>query len=405
MSPSTYRATDFLRAGEAAGVEVVIGTPVPQALAGAAPAHNLTISFQDPGAAARQAVAFAASRPLHAVLGVDDDGVVPAAAIAAALGLRHNTVAAAAATRDKAEMRRRLRAAQVPAPAWIECLGPDDSRQAQKLLRPPWVVKPTTLSASRGVIRADTPEALDRGVKRAFQILARASRAWTPGTGGVLVEEYIPGAEVALEGLLTGGELQTLALFDKPDPLEGPYFPETIYVTPSRQPARVQDAVARCAADAARALGLQEGPVHAELRLNSSGVWVVEVAARTIGGLCSRALRFGTGMSLEELMLRHACGLPVAGPRREASAAGVYMLPVPEHGVLEGVDGADTARQVPGIEEITITVAPGQEVEPLPAGDRYLGFLFARGARPGDVEAALRRAHQLLRPRIRPLSP
>jgi hypothetical protein len=219
------------------------------------------------------------------------------------------------------------------------------------------------------------------------------------------VEEYIPGSEVALEGLLMAGRLQTLALFDKPDPLEGPFFPETIYVTPSRLEPAIQADIRRCAGQAAQALSLEEGPIHGEFRLNSAGVWVLEVAARTIGGLCSRALRFGTGMSLEEVVLRHACGLPVASLRREEQAAGVYMLPVPARGILQGIDGLEAARAVPGIEEIALTVAQGQEIEPLPEGNRYLGFLFAKGARPAAVEAALRLAHQRLHFRIRPLSP
>jgi hypothetical protein len=206
----------------------------------------------------------------------------------------------------------------------------------------------------------------------------------------------VPGLEVALEGLLVGGELRTLALFDKPDPLEGPFFEETIYVTPSRLPANVQDAIRATTAQACVALGLREGPVHAELRVNDSGAFIIEVAARSIGGLCSRTLRFGTGMTLEELILRQALGMPIASLERERQAAGVMMLPIPRAGTLRRVAGTDDARSVKGIEDIAITAHIGQALEPLPEGWQYLGFIFARGGQPDEVERALRDAHARL---------
>ena len=207
----------------------------------------------------------------------------------------------------------------------------------------------------------------------------------------------MPGIEVALEGMLTSGQLQTLALFDKPDPLDGPYFEETIYVTPSRLPEARQAAVADCAARAARALGLTDGPVHAELRINAAGPWLIELAARSIGGLCARTLRFGTGMTLEEIILRHALDWPIASLEREGPAAGVMMIPIPRGGILRGVDGLDQARAAPGIEDITISMHTGQRVVPLPEGSEYLGFIFSRAASPDEAEASLRRAHGLLR--------
>jgi hypothetical protein len=207
------------------------------------------------------------------------------------------------------------------------------------------------------------------------------------------VEAFVPGAEVAVEGLLRGGALEVLAIFDKPDPLDGPYFEETIYVTPSRQPAAILAAIEATTAAGARALGLVEGPIHAELRLPPAGPVVLEIAARSIGGLCSRTLRFGAGLSLEEVLVAHAMGLPLAPPRREARAAGVMMLPIPRRGVLHAVLGLDAARSVDGVDDVVITVPVGREVVPLPEGDSYLGFLFARGETPEDVEAALRAAH------------
>jgi hypothetical protein len=204
-----------------------------------------------------------------------------------------------------------------------------------------------------------------------------------------------------VEGLLRGGELEVLALFDKPDPLDGPFFEETIYVTPSRHPAALQEAVRRVVAGAARALGLAEGPVHAELRLSPSGPVVLEVAARSIGGLCARSLRFGAGLSLEEIVVAHAMGLPLSSLSREARASGVMMLPIPRRGILHGAAGVEEARAVPGVEDVAITAPEGREVVPLPEGDAYLGFLFARGDRPEEVEAALRSAHARLRFDIR----
>jgi hypothetical protein len=210
------------------------------------------------------------------------------------------------------------------------------------------------------------------------------------------VESFVPGFEVAVEGLLRSGELEILAVFDKPDPLDGPYFEETLLVTPSRLPRDALTAVARETRAATAALGLAEGPVHAELRVTGGRARVLEVAARSIGGLCSRALRFAAGSSLEDIILRHALGLPLDDLRREAAAAGVMMLPIPGSGILERVDGVDDARAVPGVGEVAITIAPGRPLTPLPEGDRYLGFILARADKPEEVEAALRAAHACL---------
>jgi biotin carboxylase len=216
-----------------------------------------------------------------------------------------------------------------------------------------------------------------------------------------LVEDFIPGVEVALEGLLTDGELHVLALFDKPDPLDGPFFEETIYVTPSRLPAAAQAAIADCTARAAAALGLRHGPVHAELRLNERGPWLVEAAGRSIGGLCSTVLQFGAGMCLEELILRHAVALPIDSFEREQAAAGVMMIPIPAAGLLRGVAGLEAARAVPRVTGVEITAPLNHTVTPLPEGASYLGFIFARAADPAAAEAALRQAHACLRFDIR----
>ena len=261
-----------------------------------------------------------------------------------------------------------------------------------QLLNP--LLKPLTLSASRGVIRANNADQFIAAFERIRALLQRDDVTVTGDAARyLLAEEYVPGLEVALEGLLTAGELHTLALFDKPDPLEGPFFEETIYVTPSRLPPAVQDTIRTTAADACAALGLTEGPIHAELRLNDDGPWVLEIAARSIGGLCSRTLRFGTGMTLEEIILRHALGWPIATLERERRAAGVMMIPIPRAGALAGVRGVEDAKAVPGVEDVVVSAHVGQTLVPLPEGWQYLGFVFARGDGPADVEDALRIAH------------
>jgi biotin carboxylase len=221
----------------------------------------------------------------------------------------------------------------------------------------------------------------------------------------LLVERYLPGVEVAVEGLLTGGALRTLAIFDKPDPLEGPFFEETIYVTPSRLPDATQAAISARTAEAAAALGLREGPVHAELRINDEGVWPIELAGRSIGGLCSSVLEFGVGVSLEELILRHAVGLPLPDAGRTGAAAGVMMIPIPRGGMLRGVAGVEEALAVPNVTGVEITAPLNQPVTPLPEGASYLGFIFARAETPERAEAALRAAHARLRFRIDPTIP
>ncbi|HEV2235220.1 MAG TPA: ATP-grasp domain-containing protein, partial [Ktedonobacterales bacterium] len=232
-----------------------------------------------------------------------------------------------------------------------------------------------------------------------------AAEDGAPGADAVLIEDFIPGVEVALEGLVTGGRLRVLALFDKPDPLDGPFFEETIYVTPSRLAPAVQDAIADCAQGSVRALGLREGPVHAELRVNERGPWILEIAGRSIGGLCSSVLRFGSDVCLEELILRHAAGNSLPSLQREQRAAGVMMLPIPKAGILRGYGGVEAAAAVPGIDGVEITAKLRYPLVPLPEGSAYLGFLFAHGATPAEAEQALRTAHALLTFDIRPELP
>ncbi len=399
LPTTTYRAHDFLEAARRLGVEVTVGSDRRQALESLAPGKTLALDFVDPAAAAAVAREFARSYPVDAVVGTDDDTAVVAAHLARALGLPHNDPAAAETARDKHRRRECLHAAGLPYARYETVPLADGPEPWAARVRYPCVLKPLFLAASRGVIRADDPAGFAAAFRRIAALLADPALARKGGdrARAILVEGFLPGREFALEGLLTNGTLRTLALFDKPDPLDGPFFEETLYVTPSRLPEPTQAALADQTARACAALGLRHGPIHAELRLGNDGtVYVLEVAPRGIGGLCARTLRFGTGRSLEEIILRHALGDPAPVPPRERAAAGVMMLPIPRGGLLREVRGADAARTVPGIEDLQVTVHCGEILVPLPEGHRYLGFLFARGEAPAEVEAALREAHRRL---------
>ena len=403
MATRTYRARAFMRAARRLHARVVVGSERRQALASARPGTTVALDFGRPDRAVDQIVAFAQEYPLDAVIGVDDDTTVLAAMAAAALGLHQNDVAAVQATRDKHLMRRLLRDAGVRSP-WFDLVTSGEVPQnAAARARYPCVLKPISLSASRGVIRADSSSEFVAALDRVRTIAASAQRQGSDGDGAVLVEEFIPGFEVALEAIVTDSTFNVLALFDKPDPLDGPYFEETIYVTPSRLPKELQRQITHEARRAATALGLRGGPVHAELRVNERGPWIVEIAARSIGGLCSDTLEFSGGVSLEELVLLDAVGADISTYERERQPSGVMMLPVPGGGVLRAVHGAGQARAVQGIADVTISIPIGQMVLPAPEGDRYLGFIFARGETAEEVESALRQAHRFLHFDIEPV--
>jgi len=395
LPTGTYRAQDFLAAAHRLGVDVVVGSERRQALARTMGDRAVVVPLSDVDAAVEIVTALDDRLPLDAVLAVDDQGLVVAAAASARLGLAHNPVAAVVTTRDKAALRAHLTAGAVAQPDYRVVLPGQSVSAAAAEIGYPCVVKPVSRSGSQGVIRVDDVIQAAAAAERVRGIVGRLEP--------LLVETFVAGAEVAVEGLLVGGALEVLAVFDKPDPLDGPFFEETIYLTPSRQPAPVQASMAATVAAAAAALGLREGPVHAELRLRGDGrPVVIEVAARSIGGLCSRALRFGAGVSLEEVIVRHAVGAGLDGLRREAQASGVMMLPIRAAGVLETVSGQAEALAVDGVYGLEISIAVGRALLPLPEGDRYLGFLFARGPTPAHVELALRRAEALLEVVVRP---
>ena len=395
----TYRATDFLAAAMKLDVEVVIASEETATTADASPRDSLVLDFSTPNVATQTITEFAETHPMTAIVGVDDDTTLLATTASAALGLPHNPIESAKATRNKYRLRHILSSRGVRCPKFRRFSISDNVAEMRKQVDYPCVIKPLSLSASRGVIRADNPQEFTDAFHRITALLQTLKTADTNAESPyleILVEDYIPGIEIALEGILLDGELKTLALFDKPDPLEGPFFEETLYITPSRLSKDIQNELRNATAEAAAALGLRHGPVHAELRYNAKGAHLIEIAARTIGGLCSRTLRFGTGMSLEELVIRHAIGQHVETLHREQQAAGVMMIPVPKAGILGDVRGRTEARQVDGVTEVNITIPIGGEVVPLPEGARYLGFIFARSQTPEAVEAALREAHRRL---------
>lgn len=396
---SSYRTAAFCAAAQALGAEVVIASEghFPLVESGIT---GLRVDFRDTQATRRVLHSAVREAPFQAVLGVDDISAALAAELSADLGLPHNPIAAVRIARRKDLARACLAAAGVRVPAhWPIDLTRPIAPQLEPV-RFPCVAKPVALSASRGVIRADNLDQLLSAIAR-VQCIVRES-ASVDERNTLLIEEFVPGRELALEGILEAGRLTVLSVFDKPDPLDGPYFEETYYLTPSRESPGTQTAIADSVQAACAAYGLCEGPVHAECRVNGQGVWMIEVAARTIGGLCARLLRFGTGMGLEELVLAQALGRrPSAQP--PAGGAGVLMIPIPQAGILRRVEGQLAARQVPFVEDVVIDIREGYELIPLPEGSQYLGFIFARAPSAAQAEAALRAAHACLRVVVAPL--
>jgi len=398
-----YQTRSFAEGARKLGVEVSFGSDRCHQLEDPWGDAALALHFDQPEQAAQIIVERAGSARVDAILALGDRPTETAAYAARALGLPYNSPESVHACRSKLRQREVLRAAGLPVPE-VFSLGLEEPLDAVlPQVEFPCVVKPLSLAASQGVIRANDAREFAAAVARIRALLESPEIQVTrePALDRLLVERYIPGEEVALEGLLDRGRLRVLAIFDKPDPLEGPYFEETIYVTPSRLPAEVQSRIVACAERTVHALGLAHGPLHAEFRVNAQAPWVLEAAPRPIGGLCSRALRFGPSSEgemifLEELLVRHALGLPGSDLPRERQAAGVMMIPVPQSGVLERVEGMEEAAAVPGVEEIQITARLHDFVAAWPEGSSYLGFIFARGGTPDEVEAALRKSHAKL---------
>ena len=407
-----YQTRSFEDAAQKLGVRLVYVTDRCHELSdpwgdSAIPAH-----FENPDEAAHAVIeAFRAQR-LHGILALGDRPTTAAAYAARGLGLSHNHPASVEACRSKLRMREIFREAGLKTPAFHHLPINPTPEPALAGISYPCVLKPLSLSASQGVIRANSRQEFLAAVAQIRKLLSspeiRAKRE--PNFEHFLVEEYIPGKEVAVEGLISEGRLQVLAIFDKPDPLEGPYFEETIYVTPSRLGEDVQTQIEKCMIDGVRALGLSHGPVHAEFRVNEEGVWPLEIAPRPIGGLCAKALEFKLPqeeglISLEELLLRHALGDSIISAERESAASAVMMIPVPQSGVLQAVEGQESAQAVAGITEIIITARLNDFIAAWPEGSSYLGFIFAKADSPEEAESAIRAAHTKLRFSIAPRLP
>ncbi|MGC1952147.1 MAG: ATP-grasp domain-containing protein [Gammaproteobacteria bacterium] len=396
---NSYRIGAYSEAARLEGIELVIASQGRHSLVPEA-AGGLHIDLQRPANAVKRISAEAQREPFVAVVACEDGTVELASRVAHALGLKHNPPQASRITRRKDLARAALASQGIPVPYFRRIdLAADLSQQITGIPYP-CVAKPLALSASRGVIRANNPTELIAACRRISTIVQtefdEEIRRYA------LVEQFLPGVEVAVEGILFDGQLQILALFDKPDPLDGPYFEETYYVTPSRLSRAAQEQIHQQLRAACDAYGLQEGPIHAELRIADDQAWIIEVAARTIGGDCARLLQFETGVSLEQLVLRCALREPVQGARLH-DAAGVMMIPTPRAGVLRRVEGVLAARKVTYIEAVEITIRAGYELTPLPEGGTYLGFIFARGPTPYQVEDALRQAYQKLNVVVAPM--
>jgi biotin carboxylase len=401
-----YQVRAFGDAADRLSIDLIFGTDRCHRLDDPWRDAAVPVRFDQEAASLQAIVARAADRPIDGVLAVGDRPVALAARVAQALGLPGNPPAAAAASTNKRICRERFAAAGLAVPWFVELPVAEADRVTDPPARFPCVVKPLGLSGSRGVIRADSPAQLDAAIARVAALLSRKDvRALRSGLEEtILVEGFIEGREFAVEGVLTGGTLRAFAIFDKPDPLDGPFFEETIYVTPSSLCASDQQSVLEHVQLAAAAVGLTDGPVHAECRVGSAGVFILEVAARPIGGLCSKVLRFtdrGAGAhALEEVLLQHAIGRDISGYERERQSAGVMMIPIPKRGILKTVDGIEAAAAVSGIDEVRITAKRDQLLERLPEAGSYLGFIFARGVEPSRVVEALRIAHERLTFRI-----
>ncbi len=405
-----YQTRAFGDAAARLGVELVFATDRCDVLDDPWRDAAIPIRFHDENASVASIVAVASRRAIEGVIAVGDRPTVIASRVCEALGLPGHPPRAAAAARNKLLTRRALRSAGLPTPAFAEGALADGPRGLARRAGYPAVLKPLSLSGSRGVMRVNDAGELEAALERLGAILAApdVQRERNAAHGRVLLERFIPGPEFAIEGLMNAGVLDVLAIFDKPDPLDGPFFEETIYLTPTSGGAATSGGIAGAVAKAAAAIGLVHGPIHAECRVNADGVFVLEVAARPIGGLCARTLRFvprlGTSeaagsavaMTLEELLLRHALGEPSTRYQREPLASGVMMIPIPRRGVFRGTSGLDAARAVEDIEDIRITAKLDQVLVPLPEGASYLGFIFARAADTRAVDRALRAAHARL---------
>ena len=407
-----YQLRSFGDSAARLGVDLLLATDRCQHLDDPWRDGAVAVRFHDQEGSLSSVLDAAKNRPLSGVIALGDRPTVLAARIAEALRLPGNPPAAADASRNKKLTRQRFESAGLGVPWFLEVPVSADMHTVAARVRYPCVIKPLGLSGSRGVMRADNPGQFEYAAERLRALLGRADvRVLRSGMEEtILVERFVEGKEYAIEGLLTRGALHVLAIFDKPDPLDGPFFEETIYVTPPKLSPQAERAIVDTLQRATAALGLVHGSIHAECRLSPTGVVMLEVAARPIGGLCSKVLKFrstadSAPATLEELLLRHAVGEDVSSWSREDAASGVMMIPIPQRGILKSVTGEDWAREVKHIVDMRITAKVDHLIEPLPEGDSYLGFIFARATTADAVVGALRGAHTRLAFQIEPEIP
>jgi biotin carboxylase len=408
-----YQTRSFGEAAERVGVDLIFATDRCHVLDDPWGDRAVPIRFADEEWSTYALLEFARKMPIDGVLAVGDSPTVIAGHVLEGLGLPGHPAEAARTARNKLFSRTRLRAASMRVPFFRPVAVDTDVHALADGIAFPAVLKPLALSGSRGVVRVNSKEELVAAFYRLRSLFQapdiRAARDESADV--VLVEGFIEGHEYAVEAVMNHGALQVLAIFDKPDPLDGPFFEETIYTTPPPIPPQVEAAIVSAVAQGAFALGLRHGPLHAECRVLGEHVWILEVAARPIGGLCARALRFtrkdsgGPVISLEELLLRHAIGESVEVWTREATASGVMMIPIPRRGIFRRAAGLEYARAVSGVDDVRITAKTDQLLLPLPEGASYLGFIFAHGESARAVERSLREAHARLQFAIDPEVP
>jgi hypothetical protein len=399
---ASYHTAPFQAAGRRLGIEIIVASEgrfpvVPGQSVG------LRVDFADLDRSLRLIVSLYRETPFDGVIGTDDGTLELATVVATEFGLHTNPPLSTKISRRKDRSRVVQRDFGLRTPWFVSvAVSSHGEPEVPSGVSYPCVAKPVTLSASRGVIRANNEHELLIALSRISKIIESAG----PEHPRVaLIEEYIPGMEYVVEGLLNSGNWQTMAIFGKPDPLEGPFFEETIYIAPPSLKFDVEEKILNTVRATCEAYGLEHGPIHAECRINDDGVWLIELAPRTIGGKCSRIFQSGTGQALEDIVILNALGRRPAPFRFPAAVIGVMMIPVPGPGIVRRVEGFEAARCVDHIEEIEIDIKPGQQLVPWPEGSSYPGFIFARGPSEHLVTEALKTAHRALRFVIAPQLP
>ena len=400
MTTSTYRASAYIDASKKLSINLIIGTNQPDILAHLNPGSSITLDYSKNNQSLEKIIQHAEKFPIQGVLAVDEETLILGSIVANSLGLICNSVESVSATRSKYELRKILSEEGLRNPEFKLISSEENPDLISKSISFPCVMKPTFLSGSRGVIRANNKEEFKDAYFRIKNILDEPELLIRGKDEGkmILVEEYIDGIEVAVEGIIVNREFVPITIFDKPEPMQGPFFEETIYVTPSRLPQSIQKKILKETKNASNAIQLSNGPIHAELRVDCNGnPWIIDIASRTIGGKCSRAIKFLDGISLENIILSHVMGEKIPNIMPISSSSGVMMIPIPQSGILNGVKGKEEGLQIKGIEEIEITIPLGEKVVQLPEGDRYLGFIFANSEKSEDTIKILKEAHEKLK--------